>query len=261
VWLTAKGAIVSDENSIGSGAEPPSSEPSNSDEGSILTAPIWGAAPEPATPAPTFLFPAAGHGIQDLALERRPRTRQRSTGVIDWVAFVLAFLAPPAGILAGVAALIISSVRNGWTTGIAKAAIAIGLVLTIVLIGAGVVLGNVAKAQAGQDAIVSSSAKWCSAMKANPAVLRSPTYGWPAVGSSIDSSVVAMQRYENFWAGLTKLAPAGIASDTRSFATTAQAIIAGVKSTRVLDDAANTATLAQLVTDSRIPSWVSSYCK
>jgi len=46
-------------------------------------------------------------GVQSLGLERRPRRRNRSTRVFDWIALVLAFLAPPVGILASVVALVV----------------------------------------------------------------------------------------------------------------------------------------------------------
>lgn len=195
-----------------------------------------------------------------LALDRRPRQKQRSTGMLDWVAFVLAFLAPPVGFLTGIAAVVVGERDRGWSTGIAKAAIGVGLALSLVLAGGGLVLSRNAGDAAAHQAIVAESAKWCSAIEKDPAMLRSDTFDWPAISGSIASSLPAMQAYTEFWSNLVKIAPAGIRADTQRVASAASRITVGVTTSRVLDDASNVAQMQQVVGSSSIVNWASEYC-
>jgi hypothetical protein len=216
----------------------------------------------------TLSFPAAtGVTPQDAApatrtldLERRTHGPVRSTGVLDWVAFVLAFLVAPLGILTGIAALVVSSRRNGWTSGIARAAVAIGVVVSVVLGGGVFLLSNVQQQQAAHDAIVASSKSYCGQLKSTPGMLQSPTYDWPSVQSTIADSIVAMQTYEDSWTSLAKSAPVGVKVGTQGIATAAGAIIASVTNSRVLDDDSNVLQIQQAVSNSGIAAWVSAYC-
>lgn len=212
----------------------------------------------------TFASPGAPAGDEppgrNLALERHVQKPARGTGALDWVAFVLAFLVAPLGILVAIAALVVSSRRNGWTSGIAKAAIAIGVVLTVVLAGGYALLSNVQQKQASRDAVVASSQPFCHALSATPGVLQSPTYGWPAVQDTIADSITAMQQYEDTWTGLARIAPAGIRSGAAGIAKAARLVIANVTSSRVLDDSANVSQVQQAVSASGVSTWVSSYC-
>jgi hypothetical protein len=191
---------------------------------------------------------------------RRPRAAVPATGVLDWIAFALAFVAPPVGLLAAIAALVVGSRRNGWTTGIAKAAVAIGVVLTVVLIGGLVLLNNVQQKQAAFDAIVASSRPFCTQLRSDPATLQSPTYGWPSVQGTVQQSLPAMQKYEDSWTALVKIAPAGIRVGAQSIATAAQGIITTVKTSGVLDDENDVSQIQQAVSNSGISTWVAQYC-
>jgi hypothetical protein len=195
------------------------------------------------------------------AFERRTRERQRSTSLLDWIAFGLAFVAPPVGALAGVATVVISSRTRGWSSGVGKAAIGVGLSLSLVLAGAGVVISRNLSAQATNDALVASSVQWCSSLRSDPTRLASSTYGWPPIAGTIAQSLPAMQKYEDYWTSLAKIAPAGIKVETQKIATTAKGIITSVQTSRVLDDASNVATMQEAVSVSTIPAWVSGYCK
>jgi hypothetical protein len=227
-----------------------------------------GGAPAPEPDAATSVFhfaepPAGAEPAVDAESPTPPaRTRPAvpATRVLDWVAFVLAFVAPPVGLLAAIAALVVGSRRNGWTTGIARAAVAIGVVLTVVLIGGLVLLNNIQQKQAAFDAIVASSRPFCTQLRADPATLQSPTYGWPSVEGTVPQSVAAMQTYEAKWTALAKAAPPGIRPGAQRVATAAQSIITTVDSSGVLDDENDVSQMQQAVSGSGIASWVSQYC-
>ncbi|HEY2643354.1 MAG TPA: hypothetical protein VGI56_06365 [Galbitalea sp.] len=233
---------------------------------------------EPATPAPVAVLigpepgsaatttaasntPATTTAATTLALTRRVQQRRARTSPLDWAAFVLAILVAPLGLLAGIAAVLLGTRNNGFASGIAKAAIAIGAVLTLVLGVGGIGLTNLAQRQAAHDAVVASSAKWCAQLKSNPATLSSSTFGWPPQGSTIPASITAMGTYENYWVALAKIAPAGILADTQQVATSAKSIVDSVQSTQVLDDANDVSAMQSVVAASGIPAWVNEYCK
>lgn len=209
---------------------------------------------------PHDLQPTAQPLASTFALERRPRVRQKARGVLDWVAFVLAFLLPPLGVLAAVAAIIVGIRGRGWAAGISKAAVAVGLVLSLALAGGGVVLARNANTAAAHAAIVTSSAKWCAAIQKDPATLASATYGWPRVGGTIATSLPAMKVFTARWGELVKIAPGGIKAETQKILSASTAITTSVETSRVLDDSANVARMQQAVSSSGIPAWVAEFC-
>jgi hypothetical protein len=217
--------------------------------------PTYGA-PPPTPPAAAAAAEAGGA----FGLERRQSRPRSANGPLDWVAFVLAFLAPPVGLLLGIGAVVTEPRTKGFVTGLAKAAIGIGAALSLVL-GVGlVVYAKVSHDQAAHDAIVASSRGYCSALKSNPATLTSDTFGWPSPGDTIPASITSMKQYEARWDSLVKLAPAGIRADTQKIATTAKSIAAGVVSTQTLDDASDVAQMQNAVATTGINAWVTNYC-
>jgi len=179
---------------------------------------------------------------------------------VDWGALVLSVIAPPLGILVAIAAIVLGIRHNGFAATVAKVALAIGIVLTLVLGVALYLVNDVQKKQAAHDAIVSSSVQWCTELKASPGTLSSPTYGFPSSQDTIPASIAAAQKYESFWTGLVKVAPAGIRKGTQSIATTAAGIASSASSSRVFDDDSNTSVMQQAVSNSGINDWVSAYC-
>jgi hypothetical protein len=226
--------------------------------------PDIGAPPTPADAAPDAAGSGAGVPGGDqtgLGLSRRVTTRRPQTSPFDWTAFVLAFVVAPLGLLAGIGAIVVGIRNNGFASNIAKAAVTIGAVLTVVL-GIGLIgLSNLAAQQAAHNAVAASSVTWCTQLKSNPNTLASNTFGWPSPGNTIPDSITSMQTYENSWLALVKVAPKGIQPDTQQVATSAQSIINGVKSTQTLDDASDVSTMQSVVAASGIPAWVSEYCK
>ncbi|HEY4270120.1 MAG TPA: hypothetical protein VGM94_18200 [Galbitalea sp.] len=198
---------------------------------------------------------------RSLAPERHVHARSRGTAVLDWVAFVLAFLVAPLGVVTGVVAVILGHRSNGWSSGIAKAAIGIGVVMSVALGGGYALFADVQHKQAAHDAVIASSARWCSELRATPGVLQSPTYDWPSEQNTVALSIVAMQGYVDHWALLEKVAPAGISAGTASIEKSAAGITSNVATSRVLDDSANQSTMARTVAASGVAAWVSQYCK
>jgi hypothetical protein len=215
----------------------------------------------PAPPVADNGFAYEPIASRSLALERHVYAPSRGTAVLDWVAFVLAFLVAPLGVIAGVVAVILGHRSNGWASGIAKAAIGIGVVVSVALGGGYALLANVQEKQAAHDAVIASSAKWCSQLRSTPGVLQSPTFDWPSEQSTISLSIVAMQQYVDHWAQLRKVAPDGIKAGTASIEKSASGIAAGVTSSRALDDSANQSRMASTVSGSGVAAWVSQYCK
>jgi hypothetical protein len=211
---------------------------------------------EPAAPS-TF---EAGFGPSSLGLERH-ETRVRSGNTpLDWTAFVLAFLLPPIGLLLGIGAVVSGSTTRGYAASVAKAAIGIGAVLTLVL---GVVFAVVTKIDndnAAHASVVASSAAWCTKLKSNPAALSSDTLGWPSAEDTIPKSLASIETYESNWDSLAKVAPAGIRADTQKVADTAKSIESNVRSTQTLNDSGNVAEMQNVVAATGIKSWVSNYC-
>jgi hypothetical protein len=236
--------------------QPPLPFADESEDAPVPQARAFSFAAEPLAPS-TF---GGGVGASALALERHGDRARSGNGPLDWAAFILAFLAPPVGLILGVAAVISGPRTKGYATGIAKAAIGIGAALSVVL-GVGlVVVTKISTDNAAHAAIVASSSAWCTKLRADPATLTSDTFGWPAPGDTIPASIAAIKGYEAKWDALVKVAPRGIRSDTQKVLSTARSIGSSVQSTQTLNDANNVAQLQNVVAVSGIKGWVSAYC-
>jgi hypothetical protein len=216
----------------------------------------------PLLPRPVDASPPTGPvGLGTLTLERHHGRSRSGTGALDWVAFVLAFLAPPVGLLVGIAAAVSDSRTKGFVASIAKAAIGIGAALSLVL---GVVFAVVSKIdsdQAAHNAIVASSRSYCAKLQSNSATLTSDTFGWPSPGDTIPDSIKAIKAYDVTWKSLVAVAPAGILVDTKKVEAAAGSILSSVQSTGTLDNASNVAEMQNAVATTGISTWVSDYCK
>jgi hypothetical protein len=259
---------VSDNSSPGQLQEPPEAPPAPPSGGfDFLLAATPQAPPgddlivdglTPRTAAAPVLSPA---GSRPLGLQRREPRRRSGTGVVDWVALGLSILAPPVGVLASIAALIIGVRRNGYAATVAKVALGVAIVLSLVL-GVAYYLVTVSQQKtAAYDAIVQSSSQFCARLKTDPATLASPTYGFPTGAPTISASIAAIRQYDTFWSGLVSVAPAGIRPGTQGISAAAARILSSLQSSRVLDDDGNVAQIQQEVSASGINAWVSHYCK
>jgi hypothetical protein len=225
----------------------------------LASAPPPGVASPPAPAAPSSFTGPSGTGA--FALERHQSHVRSGNGTLDWVAFALAFLAPPVGLLVGIGAVVSDSRGKGYVASVAKAAIGIGAGLSLVLGVVVVVVGKIDSDHAAHNAIVASSRTYCSKLESNPATLASNTFGWPAPGDTIATSIPAIKTYDSTWKSLVSVAPAGIRDDTKKVEATAASILASVQSTQTLDDANNVAQMQDVVAGTGIRAWVSTYCR
>jgi hypothetical protein len=225
----------------------------------------------PIAPAPQGVFSfaseplaaasfAGGLGDSAFALERHEIRARSGNGPLNWVAFILAFLAPPIGLLLAIGAVVSDSRTKGYAAGIAKAAIGIGAALSVVLGVAFAVVTKINNDQSAHASIVASSRAWCTKLESNPATLSSDTFGWPSPGDTIPASITKITAYEAYWDSLVKLAPPGILSDTQKVAAAATSIVTTVQQTQTLNDSGNVAQLQNVVATSDIHGWVSNYC-
>lgn len=183
----------------------------------------------------------------------------RST-TAEKIGLVLAFLVAPIGLIAAIVAAVRSANRRGWVVGIVRASIAIAAVLTVVLAIGGYFGYLQFKQQQTHDQTAAASAAFCATIKANPTMDQLPTFGWPAVGASIPESLKAMQAYQDRWAKLAKVSPAGIKPGVTSVATAAKKIIDSVTVARTVDDASNVTVMSAVAGTSGVPAWHSQYC-
>jgi hypothetical protein len=215
----------------------------------------------PLLPRTVEASPSTGAvGLGTLALERHHTRTRSGTGALDWVSFVLAFLAPPIGLLVGIGVAISDSRTKGYVASVAKAAIGIGAALSLVLGVALAVVSKIDNDQAAHNAIVASSRAYCAKLRTNPATLTSDTFGWPSPGDTIPDSISAIQGYDATWKSLVAVAPAGILADTKKVEAAAGGILSSVQSTRTLDNANNVAEMQDVVASTGINAWVSDYC-
>ncbi|HEX4402914.1 MAG TPA: hypothetical protein VHZ98_16465 [Galbitalea sp.] len=205
--------------------------------------------------------PVVPIGLGTLTLERHHGGSRSGTGVLDWVSFVLAFLAPPVGLLAGIAAAVSGSRTKGFVASVAKAAMGIGAGLSLVLGVAFAVVSKIDSDQAAHNAIVASSRAYCAKLQSDPATLTSDTFGWPSPGDTIPDSITAIKAYDATWKSLVTVAPTGILADTKKVEAAAGSILSSVQSTGTLDNASNVAEMQNAVATTGISTWVSDYCK
>jgi hypothetical protein len=225
----------------------------------LASAPPPAVASPPAPAAPLSFSSQSAVGA--FALERHQSHPRSGNGTLDWVAFALAFLAPPIGLLVGIGAVVSDSRGKGYVGSVAKTAIGIGAGLSLVLGVVVVVAGKIDSDHAAHDAIVVSSRMYCSQLESNPGTLASNTFGWPAPGDTIAKSIPAIKAYDSTWKSLVSVAPTGIRNDTKEVEAAAAGILASVQSTQTLDDESNVAQMQDVVAGTGIRAWVSAYCQ
>lgn len=183
------------------------------------------------------------------------------TPVLDWVAFGLAFLIPPVGLIMSVVARMLGRRQRGWTTRAARSATAISIALTIVM-GIGVAVGwELVRQQVARDELVAQSQPLCALERTHPGMLADPAFGWPPLESSIQASIVSMTEYELLWKNLAGSAPEKIQPDVQAVASAAESIVTNVETSRIIDHSKNVAQMTAVASSSGIPAWVAEYCK
>jgi hypothetical protein len=186
-----------------------------------------------------------------------PRTR---SAPVDWISLVLAIVIAPIGLLVGIAAAILDHRRVGYTTTLAKSAIIVSIVISLVGGAGGVALGYFAGVQAHESALRSSSAPMCTMIAARAGVLSDPAFGWPALDSTIPAYVDSVAAYEAWWSHLASVAPSGVAPQARAVATAAHGVSARIAASKVIDHDRDYSELRSVASSSTLPKWVATYC-
>lgn len=210
--------------------------------------------------------PAEGEAEQPLRpstfdFSDRPERERPHAGALDWASLAFAFVVPPLGLILSIATRIYTNAKHGWTTGVARAATVIGIILTLALIAGGIVLNGIAQAEAAEAAIVADSAAFCAALDETPGVLDQAAYGWPNDRTTLPETTLAMQAYHDRWVALTDVAPSGVRPGVRSVANAAQSLITAVETTRSIDRQRNLDQMSQVTAASGIPAYVAKYCR
>lgn len=191
--------------------------------------------------------------------DRPPRVRP-TTSVLEWIAFVFAFLVPPLGLVLVVVARIVTRYRHHWTTKIARAATAISIVLTLLLAGGGVVYSVIAGKDAEQAAVLAEARPLCEAIAATPGVLDTPGYGWPTEVTALAQTLESMRVYQSHWAQLAALAPETAKANLGAIADQAAVLVAAVETTQAIDRQGNLAKMSAVTAASTLPAWTAAHC-
>jgi hypothetical protein len=208
---------------------------------------------------------APGHretAPQALDFSTRPRRRKKPRGtVLDWISLVLAFLAPPLGLLLNIVSRIVNYRRHGWTTTVAKVATVLSIVFTLVLGAGAFAYSVVAERDAAAAKVIADAQPLCAAIAATPGVLDSPAYGWPTEVAAIPVTLEAMRAYQLRWQQLAELAPDSAQANLRAIADQAQTLVVSVETSQAIDRNGNLSTMAAVTGASGLPGWVDRHCE
>lgn len=148
--------------------------------------------------------------------------------MFEIVALILAIALPPAGLILAIVASARGTRYRGWPSNTARAAIVVGIVMTI-LVAIGLIFFAVvernnadARSQAASAAVahtevVAASAEFCAAVAEAPALFAAndPDFGWPQTTDPA-GYLPAVEQYSALWQSLATIAPDGIALDVQS---------------------------------------------
>lgn len=176
-------------------------------------------APSPSTPAFSGEIPRLG------PVTPTPLQQYANLRGLDIAALAAAIVLPPVGLVLGIIAIIKGKQIRGWASDLARAAISVSLVMTIVFVAVGGYLWftetekaeQLAQVKADQRAralIVKASAPFCEVLAANPSIFGAddPDFGWPALDAP-EGYLPAIATYSSVWTQLSEVAPAGILDD------------------------------------------------
>lgn len=168
-----------------------------------------------------------GAGNRPLGL-LAPEPAQKHSGLaaLDIAALAAAVILPPIGLITAIVALIRGRQVRGWASDLARAAVSVSLVMTLVFVAVGGFvwiqemertqqLAAVKAEQRAHDRVTATSAQFCETLAANPTIYSTadPDYGWPAVDVPGGYSA-ALTAYSAVWAQIAEVAPTGIAEES-----------------------------------------------
>lgn len=243
-----------------------------------------GVAPASAT---TFDAPAAWDGVQggcsdtstgahpvlgvlSPAVPEAPRELQ----ILDGAALAAAVVVPPVGFVLGLVALRRGRETRGWASKLARAAVAVSVVMTVVFgIGAGLLWADgqrraaadqeAAAAAAAHDAIVAESAEFCAALATSPQVYGSgdTEFGWPAYSGDDDAYFAEVGGYGALWQSLAPIAPAAISEQVAAVSARVDGIVSVASSLPDVNRAGNVLDLTSKDDISTVGTFVADYCQ
>lgn len=176
------------------------------------------------------------------------------------MAFALAFVLPPVGLIASIVAAAQSSRRRGWVHGFVRAALAISLVTTLAAGIGGAYAYKVFDDGQKHAALVAASAQFCATVADQPDMITPPTFGFPGPGASIPDTVAAIQEYIDRFDALADVSPSGIRPDVARVSEVAGEILATIEETRLVDNETNIANMSAVAESTGIVQWADEYC-
>lgn len=199
-------------------------------------------------------------GILGLGLGNGVPEAQPTRPLIDGVALVLAIVIAPLGLIVGVIAAVLGIRRQAYVSGLARAAIVISIVMSVILAGGGVAYSFVARAQAHEAALRSSSSALCATVAASPGRLADPAFGWPALTSTIPDYVRDVEAYAAWWTKLAAIAPAPVRAQVTALSKVATASSTRMSLSKVVEHDQDYADMQKAAAVSTLPTWVNTYC-
>jgi hypothetical protein len=183
------------------------------------------------------------------------------TTVGEKVAFALAFLVPPAGLIASIVAAVQSSRERGWVHGFVRAALVIALVMTVVAGFAGAFFYKQLEDARKHDVLVASSAQFCATIADRPDMIEPPAFGFPAPAATIADTLTAIQEYVDRWNALAAVSPSGIRPDVTRVADSASDILDKITTTRIVNNDENVAVMSSVAESTNLVGWADAYCE
>ena len=179
---------------------------------------------------------------------------------LEAVALALAIVVAPVGLLVSIIAAAVCSRRLGYVNGLARAGLAVSIVLTLVWVGGAAAWGYYAAGQAHEASLRASTQPMCRVLAQKPGVLADPAFGWPAVTSTIPVYETAAADYTAWWSTVAAAAPAQERAQAAAVVSAAKAAVARMTASQVVDHDADYADLRAVATGSSLPAWAAEYC-
>ncbi|PWB96338.1 hypothetical protein [Homoserinimonas hongtaonis] len=257
--------------------DPPVSQLFSSVSASAAAPAFASSYPAPAVPFPggerESLSPATGAHPVLGALNPTVPDLSRDQVILDRAALAAAVVVPPAGFALALYALRRGRELRGWASNLARAAVAVSIVMTVVFaIGAGLLWANAqrqaaadqdaAAAAASHDAIVAEAAEFCATLAATPQVFASgdAEFGWPAYSGDEDAYFAEADAYGALWQQLVAVAPAAITEQVTSVSARVDGIVSVASSLPNVNRAGNVLDLTSQDDISTVGTFVGDYC-
>ena len=191
---------------------------------------------------------------------------------LDIAAFAAAFVLPPVGLITAVVAILRGKKVRGWASDLARAAISVSLVMTVVFAGVGASiwvtetekaeqLAAVKAEQRAHDRVEAASAPFCEVLAANPTLYSTadPDYGWPAIDAEGGYNA-AIAAYSAVWAHVAEVAPAGIAEETTAISARVAGVVSIANALGASNRAGDLLGLHEKDDLATVESWYVEYC-